>query len=48
MGIKVHHVGPKIARPSNSQNGVHVSAIKINEATLIVDQIGDLLHLIIK
>ena len=31
--IEVHHIGAEIARPGNAEDGVHVCAVEINQAT---------------
>ena len=42
MRIVVHHVGAEIAGPRDAEDGVHVGAVQIDQAALLVDQVGDL------
>ena len=46
--VVVHHIRTKIARSSDAQNRIHVGAIQIDQATMSMDQFGDLFNLMIK
>ena len=48
VDIVVHHVGTKITRPGDAQNGIHVGAIEVNQGALLVDLAGDFQNLIVK
>ena len=46
--VEVHHVGAKVAGPGDSQNGVHVRAVQVDQRARVVGPAGDLADLTIE
>ena len=41
VDVVVHHVCAEVARPRDAEDGVHVGAVKVDEAALLVHELGD-------
>jgi len=42
------HIGAKVARPRDTQDGIHVGAIEVHEAPSLVKEIGDFANLLLE
>ena len=45
VGVVVLHVGAEIAGAGDAEDGVHVRAVEVDEAAVLVDGCGDVVHL---